>query len=172
MQTKISIHRILLLSIGSLLAAASLLAQSKQETINWIASKFLKDPYVTGEFFKSSQKLQIHSDGSFVAVNTSYEAPLDPFNPEIHTIMTLTSNFKNFNPATVAIRYEKNLVFVVLYCTGKCISVTKTCRDGCDHLKNVINIGAFDNGEENIGPRLKKAFVRLITLCGGKNEVY
>jgi hypothetical protein len=156
-----------------LLITTSAFTQTKQETIDWINSKS-KHQFVTGDVFKSSQKMKINSDGSFEVINTNYDVPFNPMKPEVLCTTTLKGNFKNLSPTSVTVRKEKGLVFIDIDCSdgSNCIKTSKSGSCGIEYGTNGIVFGAFDSSEENIDTRLKKAFIHLINLCGGKKEAF
>jgi hypothetical protein len=162
------------LFLTSLMISGLLVAQTKQETIEWINSKIPANPIVYGDFFKASQKTRINQDGTFEIIITDYEVPINPSNPKAETITTLRGNFKDFNPSSVKTRKVNGLLFIDMYCFNgkKCISISQTGKEGIEYDKIALSIGAFSVNENNIEERLKKAFIKLITLSGGKKEVF
>jgi hypothetical protein len=168
------------MTIKSILLAVTLfnalctVAQTKQETVDWLNSKFNKNPIVYGEVFKASQKMKINPDGSFEIISTDYETPFNPSNPVAASITTLKGNFKTMSPSSVTARKSNGLLFIDIKCAGvsECIKVVGRGSSGVNYDKTGITFGAFYNDEENIASRLKKAFIRLITLCGGKKEAF
>lgn len=156
-----------------LLATTSAFTQTKQETIKWLNSK-PKHQFVTGDVFKSSQKMKINSDGSFEIINTNYDVPFNPMKPEVLCTITLKGNFKNLSPTSVTFKKEKGLVFIEINCSNgsNCIKTSKSGNCGIECGTDGIVFGAFDGAEQNIDTRLKKAFIHLINLCGGKKEAF
>jgi hypothetical protein len=156
-----------------LFITTSAFTQTKQETINWINSKS-NNQFVTGDVFKTSQKMKINSDGSFEIISTDYEVPFNPMKPEVSCVTTLKGNFKNLTPNSVTVRKEKNLVFIDIKCAdgSNCIKTSNSGNCGMGYVTTGIVFGAFDGSEENIDTRLKKAFIHLINLCGGKKEAF
>ncbi len=152
----------------------NLAAQTKKETVDWINSKMPTNPIVYGEYFKSSQKMKINDDGSFEIINSDYELPIHIKNPKAETVTTLKGNFKDLTPTSVTVRIQKGLVFIDINCSNgkECIATSQTGKSGAIYDKKGITFGAFYASETNIAERLKKAFTRLIILCGGKKEAY
>lgn len=149
------------------------LAQNKKETIDWINSKIPKNPIIFGDVLKSSQKMKISPEGNFEIIIVDYELPLSS-NPKAETTTILKGSFKDFNPASITIRNKGGLIFLDLQCFNSkdCINISQTGKAGISYDKNGLSFGAFSNTEENISERLKKAFAKLITLCGGKKEAF
>jgi opacity protein-like surface antigen len=160
-------------AIAFLLMTISASAQTKQETIDWINSKS-NHQFVTGDVFKSSQKMKINSDGSFVITNTDYDVPFNPMKPQVLCSSTLRGNFKNLSPTSVSVRKEKGLIFIDINCSNgsNCIKAYKSGDCGIEYGTDGIVFGAFDGSEDNIAARLKKAFIHLINLCGGREEAF
>lgn len=156
-----------------LLITTPAFTQTKQETIDWINSKS-KHQFVTGDVFKSSQKMKINSDGSFEIINTNYDVPFNPMKPEVLCTNTLKGNFKNLSSTSVTVRKAKGLVFIDINCSNgsNCIKTSKSGNCGIEYGTDGLVFGAFDGSEENIDARLKKAFIHLINLCGGKKEAF
>jgi hypothetical protein len=154
--------------------ACDCFSQTKQQTIDWINSKIPKDPIVYGDIFKTAQKMKIFSDGSFELIIVDFEIPVNPFNPKVETTNTVRGNFKNLSPSSVTLAKRDNYIFIDINCRNNmdCLTVTRTGREGIDYAKNKVGFGAFGTDESNIGERLKKAFLHLVTLSGGKKEVF
>jgi hypothetical protein len=150
------------------------IAQTKKETIDWLNSKFPKNPIVYGDGFKFSQRMKIDPNGTFEITNESYETPINPLNPIVETTTILKGAFKDLNPASVVIHKQNGLYFIDINCfiSKDCIHISQSGKGGIKFDKSGIIFGAYYSNESNIGERLKKAFTRLILLCGGKRELY
>lgn len=147
-------------------------AQTKQETIDWLNSK-ANHQFVYGEIFKTSKKFKFNNDGSFEIISTNYEVPFNHFKPQAACVTTLKGHFKNLSPTSVRTRIVEGLIFVDIKCSNssKCIQTTQAGDCGTFDITG-ITFGAFDDIEENIEARLKKAFIHIINLYGGKKEVF
>lgn len=118
--------------------------------------------------------MKIFSDGTFEITHINYEVPFNPMKPEAMCTITAKGNFKNLSSSSVTWRKSNGLIFIDINCTdgSNCIKTSKTGTCGIELDTSGITFGAFDDAEENIGARLKKAFVHLINLCGGKKEPF
>jgi hypothetical protein len=165
--------RLLLFTILISYGAAAT-AQTKEETIDWLNSKLPKDPYVAGDIFKSYQTMKIHADGSFTVVLKNFAVGKPPSKSSIESIYLFTGHFRDLSPTSIKIRKDGNVYFLDLTCQGskECIKITKIKKGPGFILPTGISFGAFPEFEENILQRLKKAFTRLIILCGGKEETF
>lgn len=149
-------------------------SQTKQETIDWINSKVPKDPVLYGDYLKFARKMKLNADGSFEVISSFYELPVDTRSPQAASVTTMKGNFKDLSPTSVTVKSGNGLVFVHIKCSGggDCINTIKTGNSGVYEPKDLIVFGAFYDGEENMSARLKKAFVHLIELCGGRKEAF
>lgn len=150
------------------------IGQTKSETIDWINSKSPNNPILFGSFIKESQKFRINSDASFLITANIYETPIDPKSPKVETTTTIKGDFKNLNPSAVKIRKEGNLIFIDVKCNSNkgCLQVEQKGRSGVDYDNSGVAFGPYYNNEENLPERLKKAFMQLIVLSGGRKEAY
>lgn len=164
----------LTLTIILILISTISFGQTKKETIEWINSKVPENAFIFGKYFKQSRKLEIYPDGTFTLTVKYYESPLNEFKPKVETISIAKGNFKNFNPSSVQVSYEKSLIFISINCYNNtsCLTNSQSGRSGIDLSTTGITFGAFDNDEDDIADRLKKAFKHLITLSGGKKEAF
>jgi hypothetical protein len=165
--------RVLLILI-SIYICSPTAAQTKKETVDWLNSKFNKNPIVYGDVFKFSQKMKINQDGTFEIISTDYEVPINPSNPEVASRTIIKGNFNNLSPSSITVRKSNGLLFIDIKCLGgnDCLSVSTKGDAGISYDKSGVAFGAYYDEEENIGNRLKKAFTRLIKLCGGKAEAF
>lgn len=149
-------------------------SQTKQETIDWINSKIPQNPIVFGEIIKEANKMKILPDGTFEISTLYFEIPINPFNPKIETTITVRGNFKNLSPSSVTLIKKERYYFISINCNNnkECLEISRSGKEGIDHAKNGLSFGAFDAEETNIGGRLKKAFIHLINISGGKKETF
>lgn len=164
----------LILTLILLLHFMQIFAQTKKETIDWINSKFPQNAIIYDEYFPGANFMKINQDGTFEIKALLYKKSAILYKAEIETTTIITGNLKNLTANSVSILKQNKLFFININCSNnnECINTFQTGRSGISYSKNGVTFGAFQLNEENISERLKKAFKHLISLCGGKKEVF
>ena len=173
--------------------ASSTMAQTKQETIDWLNDKFGNSQMsiCTSEEISYARILKINNDGSFVI--TQYEDWHFHNGVRKKFVSTLSGHFKNLSPSSLnskileikgnAVLCSKKNTFIYLTCTpGITIKQIDYKEDTKPIDGQIVNISSNVNsiliavipesGDQSLIDRSKKAFLHLIALCGGKKEVF
>ena len=154
-------------------------SQNKTETIDWIMSKMTNSPISDdGILGYSTRFIKINYNGEFTITERSWRKDQTPTLDDPVFVTTFTGNMKDLNPNSVILNKEDGLVYIHSTCTNSknCIS-QKThkvigSKDEYFTSSSVVFGWVLPNSEPNITDRLKKAFIQLITLCGGKKEAF
>lgn len=149
------------------------LGQTKKETIDWLNSKFENCPIITSEVGSMARFLKINPDGSFSVQDYDYSPKVLLPTLENYRYKTLfTGHFKDLAPNSVTTKTIKGNIYFYASCSsGKCITQQNQGRDDFSTYQTPsILLGI--TSEPSLEERCKKAFVHLITLCGGKKEAF
>ena len=147
--------------------------QTKKETIDWLNSKFETSPIAISGFEQFCRFLRIKEDGSFSIESYDYSPKV--FLPDKYNYkkkMLVTGHFKNLSPNSIRTSTIDGIVYFYATCSnGKCIIQQNQGPDefGSYTLSEVLLGITYDI---NLEARCKKAFLHLITLCGGKKEAF
>lgn len=147
--------------------------QTKKETIDWLNSKFETSPIVMSEVQQYTRFLKIKDDGSFSIQSYNYSPKtLLPDTQNYRWKTLFTGNFKDLSPNSVRTSTIKGNVFFYATCSsGKCITQQDQGPDEFNtYTASEVLIGI--TSDASLEARCKKAFIHLITLCGGKKEPF
>jgi hypothetical protein len=146
--------------------------QTKKETIDWLNSKFETSPIMVSEIQQYTRFLKIKQDGSFTILENNYSPKVllpDTTNYRWKTLFT--GNFKDLSPNSVRTETIKGKVFFYASCrSGKCITQKDQGPDYDTFTNSEVTLGI--TSDASLEARCKKAFIHLITLCGGKKEPF
>lgn len=168
--------------IISILINILVYSQTKQETINWLNEKLGANQTLFENIGQAVRTLKINKDGSFVVTQISFIGRDKWYS-------TFTGNFKDFLlPSIVSTRSTKEKTsfasadntFITIYTKGKKIKQTDYEKNKEISDSNIKSIYFHDAvciavipmpDKQLLVERCKKAFKRLISLCGGdKNK--
>ena len=170
-----------------------IMAQTKQETIDWLNDKFGNNQIHLCITKANSIKrvLKINSDGSFVI--TEYNDWYPPNSVRKISVSTFSGNFKNLSPSSLdahTLESKDDPIF----CSKKRTFISLNCKAGTnikqiDYKEGTLpkdgqiehiasDLGGItiaiipESGDQSLIDRGKKAFLHLIILCGGKKEAF
>lgn len=156
-----------------LICNLSVYGQTKKETIDWLNSKFETSPIMMSDFEQYTRFLKINQDGSFSIQSYNYSPKVLLPNSENYRWKTLFSgNFKDLSPNSVRTTTIKGKIFFYATCSsGKCITQQdQGPKEFNSYLSSEVLLGI--TSDTDLEARCKKAFIHLITLCGGKKEAF
>jgi hypothetical protein len=146
--------------------------QTKKETIDWLNTKFEASPIVMNDYEQYTWFLEIKQDGSFTIQEFNYSPKVllpDTTNYRWKTIFT--GNFKDLSPNSIRTETISGKVFFYASCSnGKCITQQDQGVDYKTFKNSDVTLGIASDA--NLEARCKKAFIHLITLCGGRKEAF
>jgi hypothetical protein len=146
--------------------------QTKKETIDWLNSKFETSPIIMSEVQQYTRFLKIKDDGSFSIMSYNYSPKVllpDTTNYRWKTLFT--GHFKDLSPNSVRTETIKDKVFFYASCSnGKCITQKDQGPDYDTFTNSEVTLAI--TSDASLEARCKKAFIHLITLCGGKKEPF
>lgn len=153
------------------------IGQTKQETIDWLNNKFNSSPFLErklsdGRLVETETRhLKINNDGSFEIYCKTWLSKSSVIGNPDYTF-TVRGNFKDLSPNSVATRVTGTNLFIDVSCSsGDCLKQRND--DNKVYMVSQTLIGLKDiTSDRSLIERCKKAFIHLIKLCGGKNEIF
>lgn len=147
--------------------------QTKKETIDWLNSKFEGSPIIVTDIDQYTSFLKINQDGSFSIQSYNYSPSVFPPNSKNYRWKTLfTGHFKNLSPTSITTKVVDEKLFIYATCSnGKCITQKNQGPNNFNSYQSSEVLLAITS-DITLEARCKKAFIHLITLFGGKKEVF
>jgi len=167
--------------------------QTKQETIDWLNDKFggSQTSIYTSDVISYARILKIKDDGSFLITqfetwhnnNGTVSNYTSTFSGQFKNLTSNSFRFKKYeNKGKVSFSSTSN-TFLYLTCKSgifiKQIDYKEGTKPDQNQIENIssnvneICIGIIpSSADQSLIERSKKAFIHLITLCGGKKEAF
>jgi len=150
-------------------------AQSKTETINWINSKISSGPIIRKDKGQSfSIYLKIFSDGRFKTTQYNWILKSDdiPSFENYFRKAIFKGSFKSLSPNSVRVEKIDGCIYIYASCSDKDCVMQLYDDNGSSmaYKHSDVLLGVSKN--VSLEPRLIKAIVHLIKLCGGKSEAF
>ena len=146
--------------------------QTKKETIDWLNLKFETSPIIMSEIQQYTWFLKIKQDGSFTILEYNYSPKvLLPDSQNFRWKTLFSGYFKDLSPNSIRTETINGKVFFYASCSsGKCITQQDQGPDYKTFTNSEVTLGI--TSDASLEARCKKAFIHLITLYGGKKEVF